>query len=58
MKRKYTVEFTLLDGTVELVEFVTNDIIMSMEQWMRNRPVTDKEILEVSTTGTQQMLLG
>lgn len=58
MKRKYTVEFTLLDGTTELVEFVTNDIIMSMEQWIRNRPVTDKEILEVNTADSKQMLLG
>lgn len=58
MKRKYTVEFTFLDGTKELVEFITDDILTAQVQWMRNRPVSTNEILEVSTPDSKQMLLG
>lgn len=58
MKRKYTVEFTFLDGVKESVEFITDDIQWSIEQWMRNRPVTNNQILEVTNTDSKQMLLG
>lgn len=58
MKKKYTVEFTLVDGTTELVEFITDDIITAQMHWMRNRPVSTNEILEVYAPDSKQMLLG
>ena len=58
MKKKYTVEFTHLDGTVESIELVTEDIQWSVDQWMRNRPVAKYEILEEGQSSNKRMLFG
>jgi len=58
MKKKYIVEFTLLDGTVENIELVTEDIQWSIEQWSRNRAISKYEILEEGNSSNKRMLFG
>tara|TARA_X000001316_G_C921687_1_gene36220 strand:+ start:451 stop:627 length:177 start_codon:yes stop_codon:yes gene_type:complete len=58
MKKKYIVEFTHSDGTVESIELVTEDIQWSVDQWMRNRPVVKYEILEEGQSSNKRMLFG
>jgi len=56
MKMKYIVEFTHLDGRVENVELVTEDIQRSIEQWSRNRAISKCEIVEQEQPNGKQML--
>ena len=56
--KEYLVEFTLGDGTKEQVTLTTDNIKWSIEQWSRNRFVTDHQILEEGHSGTKGMLLG
>ena len=58
MKKKYTVEFTYLDGKKENVELVTKDIQWSIEQWSRNRAISKYEILNEDQSNNKQMLFG
>lgn len=58
MKIKYIVEFTHLDGKVESVELVTDNIENSIEQWTRNRAIAKYEILEEGQSNNKQMLFG
>lgn len=58
MKKKYTVEFTHLNGTVETIELVTEDIQWSVEQWSRNKAISKYEILEEGQSNNKQMLFG
>lgn len=58
MKKKYIVEFTHLDGTVENIELVTEDIQWSIEQWSRNRAISKYEILEEDNSSNKRMLFG
>lgn len=58
MKKKYTVEFTYLDGTKENVELVTEDIQWSIEQWRRNRAISNYEVLNEGQSNNKQMLFG
>ena len=58
MKKKYTVEFTHLNGTVETIELVTEDIQWSVEQWSRNKAISKYEILEERQSNNKQMLFG
>lgn len=58
MKIKYIVEFTHLDGKVESVELVTDNIENSIEQWTRNRAIAKYEILEEGQSNSKQMLFG
>ena len=58
MKKKYIVEFTHLDGTVESIELVTEDIQRSIEQWSRNRAISKYEILEEGNSSNKRMLFG
>ena len=58
MKKKYIVEFTLLDGTVENIELVSEDIQWSIEQWSRNRAISKYEILEEGNSSNKRMLFG
>lgn len=56
--KKYTVEFTMIDGSKEEVTFTTDRLEWSIEQWMRNRAVSSHEILEEGSSNSKQMLLG
>ena len=56
--KKYFVEFTHTDGTVEEVELVTDRLQWSIDQWMRNRSVRDYKVISEGTTDRKQMLLG
>lgn len=56
--RKYIVEFTMTDGSIEEVEFTTDRLQWSIEQWMRNRSVIKHEIISEGNTNTKQMLFG
>ena len=58
MKKKYLVEFTHLDGRVENVELVTDDIQRSIDQWSRNRAIANYEILNEGQSNNKQMLFG
>ena len=59
MKKKYVVEFSLPDNSTEVVEFITDNVEWSIEQWSRNRVVVGHSVLEESSTpSTKKMLLG
>ena len=58
MKKKYIVEFTYLDGKKENVELVTEDIQWSIDQWSRNRAISNYEILNEGQSNNKQMLFG
>ena len=55
--KKYIVEFNLLDGTSEEIEFVTDKIDWSIEQWGRNRAVRSYQIIQEGSSNTKRMLL-
>ena len=55
--KKYIVEFNLLDGTSEEIEFVTDRIDWSIEQWGRNRAVQSSKIIQEGSSNTKRMLL-
>ena len=48
--KKYIVEFTHIDGTVE--------IDWSIKQWCRNRHVLDHKIISEGSSNNKQMLFG
>lgn len=56
--KKYLVEFKLLDGTVEQMEFTTDKIDWTIEQYRRNRQIASHTILESSSSQGKQMLFG
>lgn len=56
--KKYLVEFKHVDGTVEQMEFVTDKIDWTIEQYRRNRKVISHTILESSSSQGKQMLFG
>ena len=58
MKKKYIVEFTHTDGHTELVEFVTDNIQWSIEQYSRNRMIVESEIKGSTDAPGKQMLFG
>ena len=58
MKKKYLVEFTHLDGKVESIELVTEDIEWSIEQWCRNRAIAKHQIIEEGQSNNKRMLFG
>lgn len=58
MKKKYIVEFTHTDGKVEIVELITDNITWSIDQWSRNRSVSNHKILEEGNSNNKQMLFG
>jgi hypothetical protein len=55
--KKYLVEFTYVNGKKEVVELFTDRIEWSIEQFGRNKPVINSEILEETTTPTTTKLL-
>jgi len=58
MKKKYLVEFTMADGSVENIELITDNIEFSIDQWSRNRAVSNYEILQEGKTNSKRMLFG
>lgn len=56
--KKYIVEFTMTDGSIEEVEFTTDRLNWSIEQWMRNRAVVKHEIISEGNNNNKQMLFG
>lgn len=56
--KEYKIEFTMSDGSIELVELRTDRIDWSIDQWKRNRAVVDHKIISESNTSGKQMLLG
>tara|TARA_R100000734_G_C3206982_1_gene23620 strand:+ start:159 stop:332 length:174 start_codon:yes stop_codon:yes gene_type:complete len=56
--KKYIVEFTHADGTIEEVELTTDRIQWSIEQWSRNRAVTDYKIISEGSSRSKKMLFG
>lgn len=58
MKKKYLVEFTMADGSVENIELITDNIEFSIDQWSRHRAVSNYEILKEGKTNSKRMLFG
>lgn len=56
--KKYIVEFTMVDGTIEEVEFTTDRLQWTIDQWCRHRAVKNHEILEEKSSNSKQMLFG
>jgi|TARA_B110000285_G_C15062086_1_gene582955 hypothetical protein len=56
--KKYLIEFTLVNGSKEEVELVTDRLQWSIDQWSRNRAVSSHTILSESKNSSKQMLLG
>lgn len=56
--KKYIVEFTLKDGTKEEVEFVTDRLEWSIDQWSRNRYVVDHKVISEGSNNSKQLLYG
>lgn len=56
--KKYIVEFTMTDGTVEEVELLTDRLDWSIEQWSRTRSVSGHKVLEEGSSNTKRMLFG
>lgn len=56
--KKYVVEFTMVDGSIQEVELTTDKIEWSIDQWIRHRPVAKYEIISEGNSNSKQMLLG
>jgi hypothetical protein len=56
--KKYIIEFTMTDGTVEEIELLTDKLDWSIEQWCRNRSVSGHKVLEEGSSNTKRMLFG
>ena len=56
--KKYLVEFTYLDGTKEEVEFETDRISWTINQYCRNRMIKSHTILTEGSNNNKQMLFG
>ena len=56
--KKYLIEFTHSDGTVEEIELTTDRLEWSIEQQSRNRSVVSHKVLKESSSNPKKMLLG
>jgi hypothetical protein len=56
--KKYIVEFTLLNGKKEEIEFLTDKIDWCIKQFSRNREVVEYEIINERTLKSKKMLFG
>jgi len=56
--KKYLIEFTHSDGTVEEVELTTDRLDWSIEQWSRNRSVVSHKVLKEGSSNPKKMLFG
>ena len=58
MEKKYLIEFTHADGSVEEVELVTDRLKWSIDQWCRNRAIAKHQIIEEGQSNSKRMLFG
>lgn len=58
MKKKYLIEFTYADGTVDEVELTSDNLKWSIEQYCRNRPIVEHKVINEGNSNTKQMLFG
>lgn len=59
MKKKLTIEFTHLDGEVEVIDFETDrGYEWTVEQFSRNRSIVDHKLISESAISSKQMLFG
>ena len=56
--KEYIIEFTMSDGSVELVELKTDRLEWSIDQWKRNRAVSYHKVINENNSSGKQMLLG
>lgn len=56
--KKYLIEFTHADGTVEEVELTTDRLEWSIQQWCRNRAVINHKVISEGSNNSKQMLFG
>lgn len=56
--KHYKVEFVLLDGGTEIVEFTTDRLKWSINQWSRNRSAISHKVLSEGSVDSKEMLLG
>ena len=54
--KKYIVEFKMTDGTIVEMEFITDRIDWTIEQYCRNRSVAKHQILEEGSSKSKKML--
>ena len=56
--KKYIVEFTHINGKVETVEFITDRLDWTIEQYSRHRAIANHQVINEGTADTKKMLLG
>lgn len=56
--KKYLIEFTHTDGTVEEVELTTDRLEWSIGQWCRNRSIRSHKVISEGNNNSKQMLFG
>lgn len=56
--KKYTVKVTMLDGTEEIVSFLTSNIAKSIQDYSQRKPVLKTEVLKEENLNSKQLLLG
>jgi len=56
--KKYIIEFTMTDGSIEEVELTTDRLEWSIQQWCRNRNVIGHQIISEGSSNNKQMLFG
>ena len=56
--KKYLVEFTHINGKVETVEFITDRLDWTIEQYCRHRAISTHQVINEGIADTKKMLLG
>lgn len=56
--KKYLIEFTHSNGKVEEVELTTDRLEWSIQQWCRNRSITDYKVISEGSSNSKRMLFG
>lgn len=56
--KTYLIEFTHLDGTKEEVEFTTDRLEWTIQEWSRNRAIASHKVISEGNTNSKQMLFG
>lgn len=56
--KKYLVEFTHLNGNKEVIEFITDRLEWTIEQYCRHRAISNHQVIEEGVADTKKMLLG
>lgn len=56
--KKYLIEFTHADGTIEEVELTTDRLDWSIQQWCRNRAIINHKVISEGSSNNKQMLFG